>query len=59
MLEIDGDCARSSQLSAVLIGGEMPTTLMVQNNIGVSNVISSELRNADYDFFAKENPYAE
>ncbi len=38
----------------ILIDGDMLTQLMIENNIGVSKVISYDIKKIDSDYFVEE-----
>ena len=49
-----GNYAKSITHKVILIDGEMLTQLMIENNIGVSKVISYDIKKIDSDYFVEE-----
>lgn len=47
-------CVENIPQKIVLVDGIMLTQLMIENNIGVSNVISYEIKKVDSDYFIEE-----
>ena len=46
--------AKTIEQKVILIDGEMLTRLMIENDIGVSKVISYDVKKIDSDYFVEE-----